>query len=92
MAYPAPSLAPAAKYGFTVTLEIEPHEWEKGRILRAAYPDQLGRRIRPDLHFAAIMHDIRQEAIARYGPGCDSDAADWAQAVPRASRTATARP
>jgi hypothetical protein len=55
-------------YGFSVVVEIEPHEWEKDRILRIVYPDQRGRRIRPDEHFAAIMFDIRREAAARYGP------------------------
>jgi hypothetical protein len=66
--YPAPTLRALADYGFAAVVEIEPHEWEKSRILHAAYPDQPGRRIRPDEHFAAIMADIRQEAAARYGP------------------------
>lgn len=92
MAYPAPTLQGLAQYGFSVILEIEPHGWEKYKILRVAYPDQLGRRIRPDLHFAAIMHDIRQEAIARYGPDVASDASDWAQARLPVPRTAAARP
>jgi hypothetical protein len=68
MAYPAPTLKAVSDYGFSVALEIEPHGWEKYKILHIVYPDQLGRRIRPDEHFAAIMFDIRQEAIARYGP------------------------
>jgi len=66
--YPAPTLQALSDYGFSVVVEIEPHEWEKNRILRIVYPDQPGRRIRPDEHFAAIMFDIRQEAAARYGP------------------------
>ncbi len=67
-AYPAPSLQAVADYGFSVILAIEPRGWEKYKILRIVYPDQLGRTIRPDEHFAAIMFDIRQEAVARYGP------------------------
>jgi hypothetical protein len=66
--YPAPTLQALSNYGFSVVVEIEPHEWEKDRILRIVYPDQRGRRIRPDEHFAAIMFDIRREAAARYGP------------------------
>jgi hypothetical protein len=66
--YPAPTLRALSDYGFSAVVEIEPHEWEKNRILRIVYPDQRGRRIRPDEHFAAIMLDIRQEAAARYGP------------------------
>jgi hypothetical protein len=68
VAFPAPSLRALSNYGFSVVVEIEPHEWEKNRILRAVYPDQPGRRIRPDEHFAAIMADIRREAAARFGP------------------------
>jgi hypothetical protein len=66
-AYPAPTLRALSDYGFVAVVEIEPHEWEKNRILRVVYPDQPGRRIRPDEHFAAIMADIRREAAARYG-------------------------
>ncbi len=66
--YPAPTLRPLSDYGFAVGVEIEPHEWEKNKILRIVYPDQPGRRIHPDEHFAAIMADIRREAAARYGP------------------------
>ena len=67
-AYPAPTLAALAPYGFAAVLEIEPHEWEKGKILRIVYPDGGGKRIRPEVHFAPIMHHIRQEATTRYGP------------------------
>jgi len=67
-AYPAPTLKALADYGFTTVLEIEPHEWEKGKILRIVYPQGGGHRIRPDAHFALIMNEIRQEAVVRYGP------------------------
>ena len=67
VAYPVPTLRALSEYGFSVVVEIEPHEWEKNKILRIIYPDHQGRRIRPDQHFAAIMGDIRREAAARYG-------------------------
>jgi hypothetical protein len=66
--YPAPTLDALSRYGFSAFVEIEPHELEKGKILRIVYPDGQGRRIRPDVHFAPIMRQIRQEAAARYGP------------------------
>jgi hypothetical protein len=67
-AYPAPTLKALAHYGFSAVLEIEPHEWEKNKILRIAYPNGGGKRIVPDAHFTLIMNQIRQEAAARYGP------------------------
>ena len=66
--YPAPTLRDLSDYGFSAAVEIEPHEWEKNKILRIVYRDQPGKRIRPDQHFAAIMSEIRREAAARYGP------------------------
>jgi len=66
-AYPAPTLAALDSWGFSALLEIEPHEWEKDRILRIVYPDSHGTRIRPEAHFAPIMHHIRREAADRYG-------------------------
>lgn len=66
--YPVPKLDGLAKYGFSMTLEIEPHEWERGKILRIAHGNQPGKRIRPADHFAVIMDHIRREAEATYGP------------------------
>jgi hypothetical protein len=64
---PVPRLDVLAKYGFSMNLEIEPHEWESGRILRVVYGDKLQTRVKPE-QFALIMHDIRQQAAAMYGP------------------------
>ncbi|OHB62768.1 MAG: hypothetical protein A2Y76_04200 [Planctomycetes bacterium RBG_13_60_9] len=66
--YPAPTLDVLSRWGLAVEVEIEPHEWEKNKILRIVYPDGKGRRIRPDAHFAPILRSIRRDAIARYGP------------------------
>jgi len=66
--YPAPSLEGLAKYGLSAFVEIEPHEWEKGKLLRVAYPQGGGKRIDPAVHFAPIMAHICQEAAEKYGP------------------------
>jgi hypothetical protein len=75
VSYPVPTLEVLAKYGFSAKLEIEPHEWERDRILRIVHGDGPGKRINPEEHFAIIMDHIRQEAAARYGPeyGPDRD-------------------
>mgnify|MGYP006283965001 FL=1 len=65
---PIPTLEVAREYGFSIRREIEPHEWEKDKILRIVHDDEEATRIDPELHFARIMHRIREEATARYGP------------------------
>jgi hypothetical protein len=69
MPYPVPRLDGLAQYDFAAKVEIEPHEWESGKILRLVYcSDQPQKRIDPEEHFAVIMNDIRREAVAMYGP------------------------
>jgi hypothetical protein len=67
-AYPVPSLDVLAQYGFAAKVEIEPHEWESGKILRLVHGEQPQKRINPEKDFAIIMNDIRREAVAMYGP------------------------
>jgi hypothetical protein len=66
--YPVPTLDILSRYGLAAEVEIEPHEWEKNKILRIVYPDGKGRRIYPDTQFTPILRKIREEAVARYGP------------------------
>jgi hypothetical protein len=67
LSYPAPRLDVLAKYGFTLTLEIAPHEWESGKIRRIAYAgEKPKKRISPAQHFPIIMNYIRQAAAALY--------------------------
>jgi hypothetical protein len=66
--YPVPTLEVLSKYGFSAKMEIEPHEWERGRILQIVYGNTPGKRIIPEEHFALIMNDIRRQAVAMYGP------------------------
>ena len=69
LSYPAPKLDVLAKYGFALKLEIEPHEWESGRILRIAYgSNKPEKRIRPEQHFPVVMEYMRQAATALYPP------------------------
>jgi hypothetical protein len=65
---PVPRLNVLAEHGFAMTLEIEPHEWERDRLLRIVHGDQPHKRIIPEQHFALIMDTIRREAAAKYGP------------------------
>jgi len=67
LSYPAPRLDVLAQYGFAMTLEIEPHEWESGKILRIAYAgEKPKKRISPPQHFPVIMAYIRAAAAALY--------------------------
>ncbi|MCX5643878.1 MAG: DUF4056 domain-containing protein [Phycisphaerae bacterium] len=67
LSYPAPSLEVLARYGFSLTLEIAPHEWESGKILTVAYGSgKPGKRIDPEQHFPILMDYIRKAATALY--------------------------
>jgi len=67
--YPTPNLDFLADYGFSVKLEIEPREAEKGKILKIVYPDsrKRGKRIEPAVDFAAIMDYIERDAEEKFG-------------------------
>ena len=68
LSYPVPTLDVLAEYGFSLKHEIEPREWEKGKILRIAFGDEPQKRIDPQVHMAIIMDQIQREAAAKYGP------------------------
>ncbi len=70
---PIPNLEVVTKRGFNVSIEIEPREWEKGKILRKAYPNTEDRpkRIDPTEHLEVVIEAIRAEALERYGPDAD---------------------
>ncbi len=70
--YPAPTLAATQDQGFSIRFEIEPREWERGKILRIVQGDtDRNRRIEPARHFDPIIEYIRGQAVARYGPQVD---------------------
>jgi hypothetical protein len=72
MPYPIPNLEVLSQHGFSATVEIEPREWEKRRILDIVDEGRTRSRIVPETHFAAIMARIRAEAVDRYGPDVDT--------------------
>ncbi len=67
---PVPNLSVPDEYGVSVTLEIEPHEWEKGKILSIVHRDK---RINPQADFPEIMDHMRRQAAAMYGPEYSPD-------------------
>ncbi len=67
LSYPVPKLDVLARHGFAMKLEIEPHEWESGKILRVAYGNNKpGKRIDPARHFPVVMEYMRQAATTLY--------------------------
>jgi len=50
--------------------EIEPREWEKGKILKIVYPDGGGKMIYPEKHFPKIVDYVKRQAIEK-GYDCD---------------------
>lgn len=69
--YPIPNLNFLSEYGFSFKLEIEPHEYEKGKILEIVSSNGQENRFQPDIGFPAIMKFIKNEAIAKFGPEVD---------------------
>ncbi len=66
LSYPTPRLDVLAQHGFTMTLEIEPREWESGKILRAIYGEKPKRWVNPVEHLPLVMNYIRQAAKTLY--------------------------
>ncbi len=71
--WPVPDLGTVEKHGFHVTVQIEPKEWERGAILKKAFPNEKNRpdRIDPTKQLGLIIEAIRAEAFDRYGPMAD---------------------
>ncbi len=65
--YPAPQLDVVEQYGIGVTLEVEPREFERDRILRIVYPDGGENRINIHEALPVIMAAIEQEIIEEHG-------------------------
>ncbi len=71
--YPIPTLEVLGEYGFSAKIEVEPREWEKGKILRVAFGDEPHKRVEVETHLAIIMDEIQREAAAKYGPEYEPD-------------------
>jgi hypothetical protein len=67
--YPIPDPVFLCEHGFSLKFEIEPREWEKGKILKIVYPEAKERRKRlePIIHFSPIMDHIKKDAVRRFG-------------------------
>jgi hypothetical protein len=63
--YPVPTLDAFNKYGFTMNFEVEPKEFESGKILKIIYPNGCGKRIRPTICLPIVMDCIKKEAIRK---------------------------
>lgn len=63
--YPIPMLEAFHQYGFTMSFEVEPAEFEKNQLLRIVYPNGDGKRIQFPYHLPLIMDYTKKEAIRR---------------------------
>ncbi len=72
--YPVPTLDGLGEYGLKVRVHIRIDEWEKGQILKIAYPEDADRRpyIDPAIHLRPIMEHIKLDATVNRGFDCDS--------------------
>ncbi len=61
--YPVPTLELFEKYGFEMELEIEPKEFESGKILKVIYPNGGGKSVRPDEHLPIVMRYVENDAM-----------------------------
>lgn len=62
---PVPTLDEVHNYGFAVNLEIEPKEFERGKILRIVHPDDGHKKIRPSEDLPTVMGYIEKDAMER---------------------------
>ncbi|MFH1370749.1 MAG: DUF4056 domain-containing protein [Planctomycetota bacterium] len=58
--YPVPVLDKLYKRGFTMEFEVEPKEFERGRILKIIYPNGGHSRIRPAEHIPVVVDYIKK--------------------------------
>ena len=69
-AEPEPIAVPNAdilsEHGFSMTHEIQPREWERGKIFKVADPNTKLKTVQTDKHFPTILAHIRKEAVEKY--------------------------
>lgn len=77
LSYPAPKLDFLKSKGFSVKVEIQPREWESGKILRIVNEKDGGskKRIEPAVDFSILMAYIHEDAVKKgykvYPPSAD---------------------
>jgi len=60
--YPIPTMEIFNTYGFAMTLEIEPREFESGKILKIIYPAGGGKSVLPGKHLPIVMRYVENDA------------------------------
>ncbi len=63
--YPAPSLQKFHSYGFEIKVEIEPREFEKGKILKLVHPEGSSKLIDIEKDIPIILTAVEKEAHAQ---------------------------
>jgi hypothetical protein len=63
--YPVPTLEKFDRYGFRMRLEVEPREFERGKVLKIVYPNGGHKRIQPTKHIGEIVEYIRNVIKSR---------------------------
>jgi len=71
LSYPVPNLDVLARHGFSMSLEIESREWERGKIFSVLSKDPKVSRIQPTTDFPILMDYLQKAAEQRYGPIAD---------------------
>ncbi len=71
LSYPVPSLDALARHGFSLSLEIESKEWERGKIFNVLGKDPKTSRIQPTTDFPILMDYLGKAAEKMYGPIAD---------------------
>lgn len=66
--YPIPTIESLAKYGFSMTLQVEPQEYEKGQILKVVCPDGGCKRVLLPADLPIYMDYLEKQAKAL---GCE---------------------
>lgn len=64
---PVPNLDILAEYKFTMKYEIQPNEFEKGKMLKVAHQNKKGKTIQPSEHYPNLIDHIKKEAVEKYG-------------------------
>jgi len=67
VSYPAPTLDVLARHGFSIKIQTQCHEWERGKIFAALYGDTHDRQIDPMKDIPPLMDYVRQDAVAKHG-------------------------
>ena len=70
---PVPTTNILTKYGLSMTYQIYPREFERGKIFKVAYQNEKrkGPYVVPAKHYPLIMAHIRKQAVEKYGYNID---------------------